>query len=209
LTTKIKESPTAILDRQIKQAQLAKTQKETSLLGVKDTEDDVKAKKAEDTNIKNLKEKITAITLLEGSKGMAGTVGAYGISRWTPLTIDKSQKQDFIAGVKNLVSQDTLDTLLELKKAGGTLGAISEKELDILQSAASKINNWAITDKNGKVTGYEIGEKEFRAELDRIKKSAQKIVDAYNGEDYIDTVDNTLKSNFTSNIYQSAGYSVE
>lgn len=211
LVSKIKENPTDILDRQLKQAQIAKTLKEARDVGKEDSAKAIAQKKTEETSLNNLREKISAIDILKGSRGMAGTVGAYGIARFTPLTIDKSERQDFIAGVKNLVSQDTLDTLLELKKAGGTLGAISEKELDILQSSASKINSWEIKDKNGKVTGFEIGEKEFTDELNRIQKSAQKIIDAAEGKNvdsYLDTALDVILNNSTSSIYSSAGYNV-
>lgn len=115
-----------------------------------------------------LNDKKIAIENLKNSKGKAKAVGAYGIARWTPLTPDKADVQDFIAGVNNLISKDTLDTLINLKQAGGTLGALSDQERIMLQNAASKISSWAKKDKDGNTMYYNISEKLFDKELDRL-----------------------------------------
>lgn len=209
LTKQIKENPTAILDRQIKQAQLAKTLAETANIGVEDTKKIIAGKEAEKTQLKQLGDKISLIDTLIGNAGMSGTVGVYGIGRWTPLKIDKAEKANFIAGVEQLISQETLDTLLELKKAGGTLGAISEKELAILEASASRIGSWKLKDKNGKVTGYQASEEDFTTELKKIKKSAQIIIDGSAGKDvnqYLDSLGGIFEKSATANIYSQAGY---
>ena len=84
-----------------------------------------------------------------------------------------SKKADFIAGVQQLTSQLTLDSLIQAKAQGATFGALSEGELKILESSAGKIQNWAIKDKQGNVTGYNTSAKSFRAELDRINDLAK------------------------------------
>jgi len=85
-------------------------------------------------------------------------------------------KQNFLADVQNLTSKETLDNLIAIKAAGGTFGALSEKELDMLINSATKIGKWEVKDKNGNVTGYNVSEKSFNNEMDRLKTLAQKAV---------------------------------
>lgn len=84
-----------------------------------------------------------------------------------------SKKSDFIAGINQLTSQLTLDSLTRAKAAGATFGALSEGELGILAGSATKLNSWAIKDKNGNITGYNTSGKSFNAELDKINNFAK------------------------------------
>lgn len=132
--------------------------------------------------IDTLKQKVALIDSLLESKGLAGSVGPYGVSRWTPFTADKAERKEFAAGVNQLIGQETIDTLLNLKKQGGTLGALSDNERFMLQSAASKIGSWQIKDAQGNPTGeYEVSEDAFKAELNRIKELTQKAIDQAGG----------------------------
>jgi hypothetical protein len=92
-------------------------------------------------------------------------------------------KQNFIAGVQQLISQDTLNTLLDLKAQGGTLGALSDGERETLQSAASKISTWVKRDAAGNVVGYNASEKDFKAELEKIKNITNQAIDKAGGRD--------------------------
>lgn len=127
----------------------------------------------DDTVNEAVKQKIADIDELLNSEGLAGTVGTYKFSRWTPFTADKAERKDFIAGVQQLISRDTLDTLIDLKAQGGTLGALSDQERIMLQNAASKISSWAIKDGDN-VKGYEISEELFKKELNKIKDLTSK-----------------------------------
>ena len=79
------------------------------------------------------------------------------------------QKQDFIASVEQLVSGLSLDALIEAKERGATFGALSEGEMQILASSASKIGTWKVT-KDGNVTGYNTSQSAFKKELDNINR---------------------------------------
>lgn len=102
-----------------------------------------------------------------------------------PITSSKNfltgAKSNYVAGVQQLTNQETLNNLLQLKQAGGTLGALNESEGQMLRDAATKINNWAIKDADGRVTGYKTSEANFNAELQRLKDLAQKAVDTAKG----------------------------
>jgi len=122
-----------------------------------------------------LDEKINLIDSLLNSKGLAGSVGPYAISRVTPLSVDKADRQEFAAGVNQLVNKETIDTLVNLKARGGTLGALSDQERVLLQSAATKIGTWMQKDDKGNPTGkFEVSEKTFKKELNTLKRLAQK-----------------------------------
>ena len=120
--------------------------------------------------VETLQNKVALIDSLMTSPGMAGSVGPYGFARWTPFNIDASERQDFAAGVQQLIAKDTMDVLLNLKKQGGTLGALSDQERILLQSAASKIGTWMQRDKNGNPTGkFEVSEDAFKKELQTLR----------------------------------------
>lgn len=103
----------------------------------------------------------------------AGAVGPTEGARRTPFNeMTTSTRSNFIAGVQQLQNQLTLDNLQNAKKNGATFGALSEGELGLLASSASKLNSWAVKDKAGNVTGYNTDQASFKAELDNINKFA-------------------------------------
>lgn len=116
--------------------------------------------------------------LLKNTAGMRGVVGPNRIARagLFNLSTFTGSEGDFIAGINQLTNQETLTTLLELKKAGGTLGALSEGEGKLLREAATKINSWAKKDKNGNVIGYKTTEKAFQKELNTLKKYTERAI---------------------------------
>ena len=75
---------------------------------------------------------------------------------------------------KSLFAKSTLETLAELKKTGATLGALSEKELKVLQDARNTLG--AEYDVFGNFTGtFNLSKEDFSKELQVMKTSAQKI----------------------------------
>lgn len=165
-----------------------------------------------------LQDKISAIDALVKSRGLRGVVGPnqaarIGLGDFNILT---GVEGDFIAGINQLTNRETLDSLLALKKAGGTLGALSEGEGKLLANAATKINSWAIKDENGNVTGYKTSESSFKKELDTIKTLTQRALTEAGGpvqtpeqkvNSFLDSVVGAL--NLSSNIYSNAGYDLK
>jgi hypothetical protein len=115
------------------------------------------------------KEKAQDALNLKTHKGLDSAVGVVGLGRIAmPWTI--GAKQDFIAGVERLVSGLSLESLIEAKSRGATFGALSDTEMRILASSATKIGSWKNVDKSGKVTGYKVGHQAMKDELDNINK---------------------------------------
>jgi hypothetical protein len=178
----------ARLDNILMRENIATEQKQRSLLGKK-TEAETKAEeKARLDEVKATKElssqakaqlpalnaKIDTLKGIATHKGLDGSVGAYGISRFTPLTADKASRQDLKATIHQLTSELTLDNLINAKAKGATFGALSEGELGLLAKSASKLNDWEIKDENGVGTGlWEIDEKSFLAEIKKIQEFAE------------------------------------
>lgn len=131
----------------------------------------------------DMQDKIAKIDALSSDKYLSGAVGPNYFSRLSPTSRITGGKQNFIAGVENITSKETMDVLLTLKQAGGTLGALSDQERIMLQQAASKIGNWRILNKNGQVVGYNTSEATFKAELNRLKELAQKALARAGGSD--------------------------
>lgn len=179
------ELEAARLDNVLKQAQINKTYKETSAIG-QPTAAQIKANQAAQESAKAtipvLQDKLTQIDSLINSPGLAGSVGPNTLARSSPdFNFFTGVRQNFIAGVEQLVSKDTLDTLLALKAQGGTLGALSEGEGRMLASAATKIGTWAIKDSKGNIVGYNASEPAFKEELSTIKNITQRALDRANG----------------------------
>lgn len=118
---------------------------------------------------------IETIDALKNHNGINIAVGPNAFARWTPFKADTwtGDKQDFIAGVEQLTSQLSLDSLIQAKAKGATFGALSEGEMRILSATASKINTWRHTDKNGNVNYYNTSEANFKKELDKIGNFAK------------------------------------
>lgn len=79
------------------------------------------------------------------------------------------QRQDFIAGVEQMVSQEFLDSLINVKAQGATFGALQKAEQDALTQAATKIGTWRIANSDGTVLGYNASEESFKEEIQTIR----------------------------------------
>jgi hypothetical protein len=117
-----------------------------------------------------LKEKAKLSLDLKDHAGFNNAVGPTFWQRSSPFWVDTAKKQDFIGGVEYLLSGLSLEALIEAKSRGATFGALSDREMQILSSSASRIATWRKTDDDGKVVGYAIGENAFKDELDNINK---------------------------------------
>ena len=82
-------------------------------------------------------------------------------------------RQNFIASVEQIRSNLNLEALIGAKARGATFGALSDQELQVLASSASKIGTWAKKDGDGNVVAYNASEKDFKRELDKINNFAR------------------------------------
>lgn len=143
-------------------------------------------------NVEALEEKVGLIDELLIDKAITNCVGPTSASRIGTGTFTGANAR-FIAGVEKLISQETIDTLISLKERGGTLGALSDQERLMLESAASKIGTWRIRDKNGMVIGYKARVNDFKKELERLKKITQnqlgRLMEQGPVQDKVDDVD--------------------
>jgi len=167
------------LDMSLKQAQIANTYSQIRERADAITKEEQAAQKLKEQNIAKLpsiKDKLASIDSLINSKGLNSAVGTTKLGRNAIINNLTGETQNFVGGVKQLISRETLDTLVNLKAEGGTLGALSEKELAMLEGAASKINTWEIKDsKTGVGTGkYNASEKAFRKELETLKTLTER-----------------------------------
>ena len=109
-------------------------------------------------------------SLAPGGIGAVGTAPQGRVKVWG---INLGKVQNFIAGVEQLTSQETMKALADLKARGATLGALSDKELQLLYSSASKIGSWRRQDKNGNIH-YAATNDDFRNELNNLLTLTQK-----------------------------------
>jgi murein DD-endopeptidase MepM/ murein hydrolase activator NlpD len=122
-----------------------------------------------------IEEKIKTLDSILNHAGKGESVGATKLTRidWWKFS---GAKQDFIGAVQQLLSEKTLQSLIDAKAEGATFGALSEGELRILEQAATRIGDWAIRNDEGKVVGYKVSEDAFDAEITRIKQDYQDLI---------------------------------
>lgn len=234
----IKVSGADALDIAIKQAQLDKLKKETSLLGeptAAEKKAEVAAMKEAKSSIPVLQNKITDANDILTNSGMASRVGTNFLTRKTvgegfvggvtnaignvvkaPLTLGvgtvkdiaasvSGSGQDFSASVHKLVGGMTLQNLIDAKSRGATFGALSEGELSLLASSATKINDWEIKDSKGNGIGvWDIDEKSFKKEIDFIKSETARALQLSGQSVLADDENKVLDSVYGSNTVLSA-----
>lgn len=101
---------------------------------------------------------------------LQGLVGPSGITRLR-YPIDSGAYAKFLGDVSFLINNETLNKLSSAKQGGATFGALSDSERAMLQNAATKLGTWAIRDGDT-IKGFKVAEKDFIAELNRIKELA-------------------------------------
>lgn len=116
---------------------------------------------------------IDEVGTLLGSAALSGVVGPNILARNEFFNKYNGASSNFLAGMQQLQNQLTLTNLQNAKSNGATFGALSEGELNLLSSSATKLNSWAIKDGAGNVTGYSIDEGSFKSELDKINNFAK------------------------------------
>lgn len=196
------------LDRAIKNAQLAKIQRETSLLGMpseKELKESAAALTEAKASIPAMQDKIDAVDLLAEHAGLNTRVGPNiqarkpasfwgGVGKAATIVgipglivggIEEASGsgQDFAGGVHKLVNGMTLENLISAKARGATFGALSDAELQLLASSASKINDWEIKNDKGIGKGvWNIDEGSFKNELKNIQDLTRRALYLQNGK---------------------------
>lgn len=111
--------------------------------------------------------------------GFWGNVGAVASIVGIPSTLKGAYskltgaQQNFIGDIEQLRSELNLDTLINAKAQGATFGALSDNELRMLASAATKIGTWTVKNSDGEVVGYNTSEANFKKEIDKINNFAK------------------------------------
>ena len=145
----------------------------------------IEEKKAEDSKIQSAKtqipvltDKLSVIKDIQNSPYLNDIVGPNSASRISWTSILTGGKSDLLGKVNQLTSQETLNQLLQIKAAGGTFGALSEKELGILKDSATALNGVALHEDASnpeRITGFKASEDYVNAELKKLYDSTNNI----------------------------------
>lgn len=145
-------------------------------LSIKESEASLKANEGKMTTAmsQDLQDKAKNIQTLIDDPYLKTAVGPNALARTSLKTGFTGGRQNFVGGVKQLTSKETLDTLITLKAKGGTLGALSDQERLMLQNAATKIGEWEMKE-NGIGQGfYNVDEASFKKELGTLKMLTER-----------------------------------
>jgi hypothetical protein len=80
---------------------------------------------------------------------------------------------NFVSNVEQLRSQLNLQALENAKAQGATFGALSDQELKVLATSATKLGNNLVKNKSGDVIGYNLSEKDFKNEIQKVNNFAK------------------------------------
>jgi len=115
-------------------------------------------------------DRINVIDSALNNKG--GFRAAVGVNRFQRRALGRNaERLNFIADIEQITSQLTLDQLIQAKEQGATFGALSEKELQAIASAATKLGSFKTTNKRGDVI-LKASEADVEAELNKIRDLA-------------------------------------
>ena len=153
--------------------------------------------KALENTVSNLTEKLSTIKNIANDKALGSAVGPTKIWRWAadPLAGISGSRQAFIGKVQKLSSQETLDEVIALKKAAGGIGTLSDRDVQMLREASSAINAWAVRDENGNTTHYNVSEKAFRTELNKLYSATERLLNQASdlNKDEVQNMENLIK----------------
>ena len=223
---KDKMTPMQQLDYKIKQANLAQTLKETSLMGAPTQKEKDAEKEAMTTKVGQqevLQDKLDLIGIIKKSDGLNQRVGSNIQSR-TPdgfwagvgkfatvvgipgviadlLQESTGSGQGFAGAVHRLANIEFIDKLINAKAQGATFGALNQQEADSLRESATQINSWEYKDSKGAGIGiWNIDEKRFMEEITRIEKLTTAAQERSTGTSLTPNETSLLNS-----VYQGSG----
>jgi len=98
------------------------------------------------------------------------TVATSGIA--SGITDELGKSDDTVALTQQILDQQFLEKLINVKSKGATFGALSDNEGQALKNSANAISGTAIK-KDEKVIGYDMSEKEFKNQMNIVKKYMQ------------------------------------
>jgi len=234
--------PTDILNRQLKQAQIRKSNYELSLLqkydGLTSTQyaaklkaekkiiDDAKTDK-EQRRLQGmaLQEKITLLDSVLESKAIDSVVGPTFLTRRATSLFGKIARGPFslqgsidtltgaddklIGQTEQFISKEFLQSLIDVKAQGATFGALQKAEQDALTAAATFIGQRRITEGKGedrRVVGYDMSEKDFKAELKTIQDTTRTAYERATGQIFTDDETDLLDTAFPENAFSPTNY---
>jgi|14BtaG_2_1085337.scaffolds.fasta_scaffold04306_2 hypothetical protein len=90
-------------------------------------------------------------------------------------------QNEFVGLVEQLISEETLQTLVNAKNSGATFGALSDTELDLIRAAATPIASNQV-EKDGKVVAYKMSEEAFERAVSELVISYKKVQGKLTGE---------------------------
>jgi hypothetical protein len=104
-----------------------------------------KTKAATAAAVNTLQSKVDLIDQILANPSSKLAVNPWGLAS-VPDPLQAANRQRFKAQLNQLVNQETINNLIAVKAAGGSFGALSESELDLLKQSASPISSWIQSD---------------------------------------------------------------
>jgi murein DD-endopeptidase MepM/ murein hydrolase activator NlpD len=110
--------------------------------------------------------------------GLDSSVGPTPITRGMFAFKDVwGNKDAFLGYADQVISSKALSELISRKAEGATFGALSDTEMAILRSAATAIGAWENKNSKGKLTGFDVSEKAFKAEVEKLISEYKDLVE--------------------------------
>ena len=147
-----------------------------------------------EAQIKEAQSFVDQLKELRDHPGLNSAVGPTAIARgFFGIRGAMSGERDaFLGKANSLISKKALNSLIEAKSQGATFGALSDTEMAILKAAGTSLGAWSNQSKAGKLKNFDIDEKTFKDELDRLIKDYEGLLLEAN---ITQSLDSYLKNN--------------
>lgn len=147
-----------------------------------------------EAQIKEAQSFVDQLKELRDHPGLNSAVGPTAIARgFFGIRGAMSGERDaFLGKADSLISKKALNSLIEAKSQGATFGALSDTEMNILKAAGTSLGAWSESTNKGKLKYFDVDEKTFKDELDRLIKDYEGLLSVAN---ITQSLDSYLKSN--------------
>lgn len=132
-------------------------------------------RQADDPAVVSLQNRINDLKFLKDNEFMNTVVGANALGRTSLSNFYSGGKDEYLSKVKQFLSSDVLQTLIDAKAKGATFWALSDSELSQLKNSSNALAGRAIYDGDN-IVGFKWSEKSFKEELQKLIDSTDKAI---------------------------------
>ena len=158
-------------------------------------------RQADDPAVVSLQNRINDLKFLKDNEFMDSVVGANTLGRTSFSNFYSGGKDEYLSKVKQFLSSDVIQTLIDAKAKWATFWALSDAELAQIKNSSNALAGRAIYDGDNivdNIVGFKWSEESFKEELQKLIDSTDKAIVKMTWSK-IESVNNTKNTNTVVN----------